>query len=335
MEPGDLIIYTLPGLEEYLKYECIKSELNVKSVNPLGIGGRVLISRGYDPAKILSLRTAENGLEVIGLEYLALIDARNIRLAIRRILRGMKKGECQYSIKTGMYGRCFSHIHLTRIFAREFERVFKKKPLESAANVLKLELYCRDKIVVVGRLLSNKPLHKRPYFKMLHPASLNPLIASAIAIEAKRRGLKLLYDPMCGCGTIPIEYLLTCRGEAYASDIVMKHVKATGINALSAGVDDRCHPFCSDISLPALASQVDILAANPPRGRRMRADVKAVYRKLHKLALKMISKDGLFCIVTPYKFTVARVFSRFSLEKEVRVLKGNLKLYLMILTPSR
>lgn len=69
-----------------------------------------------------------------------------------------------------------------------------------------LEFYCllRDSKMFLGLNVTGESLHRRYYRVYAHRAGLRPIIASGIIKISGWRNESLL-DPMCGCGTIPIE----------------------------------------------------------------------------------------------------------------------------------
>ena len=167
---------------------------------------------------------------------------------------------------------------------------------------------------------SGMPLHKRGYRKESNSAPIRETLAAAIAATSRPREDVLLWDPMCGSGTIAIEAARMMRGIApgarrnfaaedfsfidkkiwkntreeaednvkdtkfrlYASDIDPACVSLTERNAHAAGVADMIKVFRKDARKIEKQDIRGTIVTNPPYGERMgtMAETEALYRDI-------------------------------------------------------
>lgn len=167
---------------------------------------------------------------------------------------------------------------------------------------------------------SGMPLHKRGYRKESNSAPIRETLAAAIAATSRPREEVLLWDPMCGSGTIAIEAARIMRGIApgarrnfaaeefqfidkkiwkntreeaedsvkdtkfrlYASDIDPACVALTERNARAAGVADMIKVFRKDARKIEKQDIRGTIVTNPPYGERMgtMAETEALYRDM-------------------------------------------------------
>lgn len=167
---------------------------------------------------------------------------------------------------------------------------------------------------------SGLPLHKRGYRKESNGAPIRETLAAAIVAISRPREDVLLWDPMCGSGTIAIEAAMKMRGiapgvsrsfsaeafpfidksiwrsareeardgecktkfEVFASDIYQPSVDLTVRNAKSAGVADVIRAFHTDCRKISAPGRRATIVTNPPYGERMGSEreVEALYRDI-------------------------------------------------------
>ena len=165
---------------------------------------------------------------------------------------------------------------------------------------------------------SGTPLHKRGYRKESNSAPIRETLAAAIAATSRPREEVLLWDPMCGSGTIAIEAAMKMRGiapgvsrsfaaeafpfidksiwrsvreeardgeiktkfEVFASDISPSSVALTERNAKNAGVLDMIRTFQCDCRKISAPGRRATIVTNPPYGERMgtERDVTLLYQ---------------------------------------------------------
>ena len=164
------------------------------------------------------------------------------------------------------------------------------------------------------------PLHKRGYRRDSNAAPIRETLAAAIAKTSRPREDVLLWDPMCGSGTIAIEAAMIMKNiapgvnrgfaaesfpfikrevwrsareeardgevktafEAYASDIDPECVALTEKNAKLAGVSEIVRPKLLDCRKIAAPGRRGTIVTNPPYGERLGtlAEVEKLYREI-------------------------------------------------------
>lgn len=163
-------------------------------------------------------------------------------------------------------------------------------------------------------------LHKRGYRKEALGAPIRETLAAAIAATARPRENVLLWDPMCGSGTIAIEAAMLMKGiapgrnrsfaaeefpfiskktwknareeafdtehktdfEAYASDIDASAVALAEKNAKLAGVSDTVKVFSMDAREISAPGRRGTIVSNPPYGERLGSlrEAEQLYREI-------------------------------------------------------
>ena len=167
---------------------------------------------------------------------------------------------------------------------------------------------------------SGVALHKRGYRRESNAAPIRETLACAIAATSRPRENVLLWDPMCGSGTIAIEAAMLMKNIApgknrhfaaesfpfigkqvwkdareeaidgevendfrvYASDIDPACVALTEKNARGAGVDSVIKVFRMDARRIAAEGRRATIVTNPPYGERMGSErqVEQLYREI-------------------------------------------------------
>ncbi len=167
---------------------------------------------------------------------------------------------------------------------------------------------------------SGEPLHKRGYRREANAAPIRETLAAAIAATSRPREDVLMWDPMCGSGTIAIEAAMQMRNiapgmrrhfsaekfpfiperiwrdakeealegitpsnfEVYASDIDEECVKLTKDNAYRAGVLNSIKVFKQDARRISAPGRRGTIVTNPPYGERIGTlpEVERLYRDI-------------------------------------------------------
>ena len=167
---------------------------------------------------------------------------------------------------------------------------------------------------------SGTPLHKRGYRRESNAAPIRETLAAAIAATSRPREEVLLWDPMCGSGTIAIEAAMMMKNiapgmnrsfaaeaypfiakkhwqsareeaqdgirvtkfEVFASDIDPECVELTAKNAKKAGVFDIVKPILCDCRKISAPGRRATIVTNPPYGERIGnlREVEKLYREM-------------------------------------------------------
>jgi len=206
-------------------------------------------------------------------------------------------------------------------------------------------------------------LFKRGYREHSTIAPLKETMAAALVMLSYWRKDRILYDPMCGSGTIAIEAALIGRNIApglnrkfasmewpivkeeywknaktearkkidleseikiYASDISQKAIKIAKENAIEAGVDDCIEFFVKDVmTIEKPPCEYGIMITNPPYGDRI-GDVEDIV-KIHKKLGQVFGKDDTW---SKYIITAIETFEKDfgkKADKKRKLFNGDLK----------
>ncbi len=183
-----------------------------------------------------------------------------------------------------------------------------------------IEFFILNDIATLMIDTSGAPLHKRGYRRDALGAPIRETLAAAIAAISRPRENVLLWDPMCGSGTIAIEAAMQMRGIApgvnrsfaaeefpfvskdlwlsareeardgehtteflaFASDIDPAAVALAEKNARLAGVADRVKVFNMDARRISADGRRGTIVTNPPYGERLgtQREAEELYREI-------------------------------------------------------
>ena len=219
-----------------------------------------------------------------------------------------------YSVKS----KLFSPSDIQRITGKAVVEAMKRKhkltifPKSGASFPIRVAII-KDR-VTVSIDTSGESLHKRGYRKLKSAAPISETLAAAIIMLTPWREDRILVDPFCGCGTIPIEAALIGRniapgisrpfaGEDFpfitkkawneareeaksliipdrkmqieGYDIDNDIVAAARQNAAAAGVLDTIHFQTRDMHALSSSHQYGFIITNPPYGERLAPDTRS------------------------------------------------------------
>ena len=183
-----------------------------------------------------------------------------------------------------------------------------------------IEFFILNDVATLMIDTSGIALHKRGYRKEALGAPIRETLAAAIAATSRPRENVLLWDPMCGSGTIAIEAAMMMKGiapgrnrkfaaeefsfidksiwtnareeafdtehptefQAFASDIDPSAVALSEKNVKLAGVDDVVKVFRQDARKISADGRRGTIVCNPPYGERLgtHKEVEALYKEI-------------------------------------------------------
>ena len=112
-----------------------------------------------------------------------------------------------------------------------------------------------------------RQLHHRPFQRHLVKTSLKPSIAFALLTLAGVREHEVVLDPLCGCGTIPLEACAALGAAGLAGDLDDAAVCAARANtSIGPAGPDPCHWDAT--ILPLRSGAVDAVVSDLPFGVR-------------------------------------------------------------------
>ena len=203
---------------------------------------------------------------------------------------------------------------------RSMSETYGIEQFEESGDKYQIEFFILNDVATIMLDTSGTALHKRGYRKEANGAPIRETLAAAIAAISRPREEVLLWDPMCGSGTIAIEAAMKMRRiapgvnrsfaaesfpfikaahwknareeaienevdtkfEVFASDIDPACVALTEKNARLAGVDDVIKAFRMNALDISAPGRRATIVTNPPYGERLMelSEAEALYRKM-------------------------------------------------------
>ena len=300
------------GMEAVLKKEITQLGYEIVEV----MDGRVIFAGGGDAIARANvfLRTAERILLIVGDFTATTFD---------ELFEGIRKIDWpEYIPEDGRFwvakaasvkSKLFSPSDIQSIVKKAMvEKMKEKYPCERFAEdgeIFPLRIFINKDRVLVGMDTTGESLHKRGYRKLVSHAPLAENLAAGLIMLTPWKYDRILVDPFCGCGTIPIEAAmiaariapgmnreftaemwphLAARKTWYAAvdeandmidmsvapdiqgyDIDDEMVKAARENAEAAGVAQMIHFQTRPVSQLSHPKKYGFIITNPPYGERI------------------------------------------------------------------
>lgn len=225
-----------------------------------------------------------------------------------------------HSIKSGLYSIPDCQAIIKKAIVKSMAEKYGISVFPEDGIKFQVEFFILNDVVTLMIDTSGIPLHKRGYRKESNAAPIRETLAAAIVATSRPREEVLLWDPMCGSGTLGIEAAMMMKGiapgmkrsfaaeafpfidkrhwinareeahdnivdtkfEVYSSDIDKNCVALTERNARAAGVGDIVKPFVMDVRKISAPGRRATVVANPPYGERLGnpAAVERLYREM-------------------------------------------------------
>ncbi|NSW90633.1 MAG: class I SAM-dependent RNA methyltransferase [Firmicutes bacterium] len=191
---------------------------------------------------------------------------------------------------------------------------YKRTWFEETGQKYKIEVALLKDTATLTIDTSGAGLHKRGYRKLVGEAPLKETLACAMLLISRWRGDRVLIDPFCGSGTIPIEAAMIAKNIApglkrefaaenwpvipknlwentrteamdlvkreqviriQGTDIDEKAISLARYHAKEAGVDEFIHLQCMPVSRISSRYKYGFIICNPPYGERS-GEIKSV-----------------------------------------------------------
>ncbi|MCQ2554250.1 MAG: class I SAM-dependent RNA methyltransferase [Clostridia bacterium] len=191
------------------------------------------------------------------------------------------------------------------------ERLKETYPVErfeKTGALFKIKVTVLKDRVTVTLDTTGASLHKRGYRKLNNDAPIKETLASAMILLSFWKNDRILVDPCCGSGTIPIEAAMIGKNIApginrefsaeawpaieenlwveerkaareavrknevlriYGSDIDSESIKIAKVNAKEAGVENDIRFAVCDIAKVTTSKEYGVMVTNPPYGVRI------------------------------------------------------------------
>ena len=357
------------GMEAVLKREILELGYEISSVD----NGKVAIiadAEGICRANLF-LRTTERVLLKVA-EFKA--------VTFDELFEGIKSIHWdQYIPEDGRFWVAKASSVSSKLFSpSDIQRIVKKAMVECLKQTYHtswfaedgadypLRISIRKDIVTVGLDTTGVSLHKRGYRKQTAPAPLTETLAAAILLLSPWKRDRILVDPFCGSGTIPIEAAMIAKNIApgmnrdfisenwpnlipkkewyevgqEAMDLIEEDapvavqgydldaevLKMARANAALAGVDKYIHFQQRDIVNFSSPKPYGFVISNPPYGERLSS--KQEMELLYRTIGNIIKENETwsFFLLSGYEDATPAIGKKET--KNLKIYNGMMKTYL-------
>lgn len=266
-----------------------------------------------------------------------------------------------HSIKSALHSIPDCQRIVKKAIVERLYKAHKTNFLPETDTKIQIEFFIlRDKAAIMIDT-SGAGLYKRGYRQGTNDAPIRETLAAALALISRPRNDVLLWDPLCGSGTIPIEAAMIlgnvapginrefaaesfdfipkhlwdearleaknaereCDFEIWGSDIDPEVIELAKENARRAGVGDCIKFFVADVADIETHGKRGTVVCNPPYGERLMDinEAEKLYRIMGK-AMKRLENWQLYIITSDEYFE--KHFGRAA-DKKRKLYNGMLK----------
>lgn len=356
------------GMEAVLKKEIYDLGYDIKEV----MDGRVIFEGDEEAIARANvfLRTAERILIVVG-DFMA--------TTYDELFEGTKAIEwADYipedgkfwvakaaSVKSKLFSPSDIQSIIKKAMVEKLKKTYRVEWFREDGDVFPLRVFLTKDRVLIGLDTTGESLHKRGYRKLVSKAPVAENLAAGLIMLTPWNKDRILVDPFCGCGTIPIEaammaaniapgmnrkftaeswkhlvprkFWYECVEEAndlidmsvdtdiQGYDIDGDMIKSAKENAIAAGVGDLIHFQKRPVAELSHAKKYGFIITNPPYGERI-GDNDEVIKIYQELADSYKKLDAWSCyVITGY--ADAEKFMGKKADKNRKIYNGMLKTY--------
>jgi putative N6-adenine-specific DNA methylase len=264
------------------------------------------------------------------------------------------------SVKSTLFSISDCQAIAKKAVVEKLKKTYHRDFFEETGDLYRLEVSLLKDVVTVTLDTTGAGLHKRGYRKIAGEAPLKETMAAALIDLTFWRPGRILVDPMCGTGTIPIEAALIAENRApgltrtfvaeqwsdfapafarareeakdlirpcgeitlFGGDIDAKAVDVAQTCARLAGVDSAVRFERRDMRSYTSAEKFGFLVTNPPYGERLgeAEEVAELYRALGKVYRGL---DSWSCYVINAHPEFERLFGKRA-DKRRKLFNGRL-----------
>ena len=225
-----------------------------------------------------------------------------------------------HSIKSQLFSIPDCQAIIKKAVVRSMSEVYGISVFSEEGVKYQIEFFILNDEATLMIDTSGEPLHKRGYRRESNAAPIRETLAAAIAATSRPREDVLMWDPMCGSGTIAIEAAMmmkniapgrgrkfaaedfsfidkkvwqnareeafdverTTNFRAFASDIDTSAVALAEKNVALAGVSDVVSVFRQDARKISADGRRGTIVCNPPYGERLGTirEAEQLYREI-------------------------------------------------------
>ncbi|RVU54611.1 THUMP domain-containing class I SAM-dependent RNA methyltransferase [Anaerosphaera multitolerans] len=267
------------------------------------------------------------------------------------------------SAKSKLFSVSDSQRIVEKAIIKKLQTKYDIETFSKSEERYKLEVSLFKDIATITLDTSGDGLHKRGYREVSYKAPISETIAASMVLLSFWNEDRILCDPFCGSGTIPIEAAMIgkniapgimrhfdsekfmfideeifkeerarCYGEIdyekelqiIASDISYQAINVAKQNAEILGLDEDIKFFVKDIRELDLPDDYGVIITNPPYGVRIGGDeTEELERELGKL-YRSIPTWSLYAISSDDKFE--RNFGKKA-DRNRKLYNGRIKTY--------
>lgn len=212
------------------------------------------------------------------------------------------------SVKSTLFSVSDCQAIVKKAIVENLKQTYRRDWFEETGPLYKIEVSLLKDIATLTIDTSGPGLHKRGYRQLIGPAPLKETLAAALILLSRWKPDRVLYDPFCGSGTIPIEAALIgqniapgmnrefaseqwpaipkalwrdARAETHdlaaydrkleiiGTDIDEAVLKVARHNAVEAAVEEQIHFQRMGVNEWSTRRKYGYLIANPPYGERL------------------------------------------------------------------
>lgn len=357
------------GMEAVLKREILDLGYEISSVD----NGRVTFvadAEGICRANLFLRTTERILLKVAAFKAVTFDELFEAVKAIRWEQYIPRDGKFWVAKASSVNSKLFSPSDIQRIVKKAMVESLKKTyhmewfPEDGAEYPLRISI--QKDVVTVGLDTTGVSLHKRGYRKYTAPAPLTETLAAAILLLSPWKRDRILVDPFCGSGTIPIEAAMIAKNMApgmnrefisekwvnlipkkewyevseEAMDLLEEHadvtiqgydldqevLKMARANAALAGVDKLIHFQQRDIINFSSPKKYGFVITNPPYGERLSS--KDEMELLYRTIGNIIKENDTWSFFLLSGYEDAQKAIGKKAEKNRKIYNGMMKAYL-------
>jgi putative N6-adenine-specific DNA methylase len=266
------------------------------------------------------------------------------------------------SVKSTLFSVSDCQAIVKKAVVESMKKRYKREWFEESGPMYKIEVALLKDIATLTIDTSGPGLHKRGYRGLIGTAPLKETMAAAMILLSRWKPDRVLIDPFCGSGTIPIEAALIgqniapgmnrefaaeswpvipktvwreARAETHdlarydrkleiiGTDIDDEVLRVARRNAREAGVDDQIHFQQMDVRDLRTKRKYGYLICNPPYGERI-GDWKSAARLYREMGQVVSALDTWSFYILTSDEEFEKHFGRTASKKR-KLYNGNIK----------
>jgi len=313
----DYLLTTVPGLEDFV-IEELAERFGAQRARGLYMTGRVVAQVEAAPPELFRLRTVERFGVFLG-DGRADTLREVVELAVGQLHKALRylTGNTTAGVRCERVGE---HSFTSRDVEREVGRWLKDRgfTISLVDPDVEINVDVVERYVSVWVTVAKRSLKDRPWRVYQHYASLNPIIANAMARLAKPQPGETICDLTCGGGTVVAEAAeLYPHARYLCIDISLRHVK--GAVANTAHLPQVDHIWFDSTKVYRAARPIcDKYIFNPPYGFRIPGKIGKLYRLLGRAMRRLARGCATYVVITPrYRTFLSQVGGELLLKRVI------------------